>query len=210
MHRPDRMPVGAGRVFWPTNASLPRPTRDMAGSRGPLRVLIIASHAGSLRNFRGALIEDIQSLGHEVHACAPGLGDDEATHGWLRDRGVICHDIPLARTGLNPGADLRALVALIRLMRRIGPDTVLAYTIKPVIWGMLAGWMAGVPNRVALITGLGYAFVGEAQGNRAVIHGLAKRLYTLALRRAGLVIFQNPDDRDDFIRWAIVPAILRR
>jgi hypothetical protein len=43
-------------------------------------------------------------------------------------------------------------------MKNVQPNYVLAYTIKPVIYGMLAASMAQVPHRFALITGLGYAF----------------------------------------------------
>lgn len=170
-----------------------------------MRIFILASSARSLRNFRGALIESLGASGHEVHCAAPDLMEDSVTRDWLHARGVICHDLPLARTGLSVTGDLRALGHLFRMMRKLRPDLVLAYTIKPVIWGMIAAWMARVPQRVALITGLGYAFVGEARGKRAVIRQLVSRLYNAALRRATLVFFQNPDDRDDFTRWNILP-----
>lgn len=174
-----------------------------------MTILIIASHAGSLRIFRGALIEALLSKGLGVHAAAPGLVAGDATFGWLRKRGVTCHDIALARTGLNPIADLRTLAGLVRLMRRLRPQIVLAYTIKPVIWGLLAARMAAVPKRVALITGLGYAFVGTARGKRARVRWLASRLYARALRQATLVVFQNPDDRDDLRNWGVLPAGVR-
>lgn len=170
-----------------------------------MRILIIASLSKSLRNFRGALIEALGAAGHEVHCAAPELLQDRATCDWLRARTVICHDLPLARTGLSVSSDLRTLVHLFRMMRRIHPDLVLAYTIKPVIWGMIAAWLARVPRRVALITGLGYAFVGDARGRKAAIRWLVSQLYAAALRRATLVFFQNPDDRDDFARWGILP-----
>jgi len=170
------------------------------------RFLIIASLASSLRNFRGSLIRDIRSRGHEVHAAAPGLEADAATRSWLDAQGVICHEVPISRTGLDPRADLRALIALWRLMRRLRPDICLGYTIKPVIWGGLAAWLARVPRRVALITGLGYAFTGAAGGKRALVRWIVMRLYGASLRRATLVFFQNPDDRDDFRRWQLLPA----
>jgi glycosyltransferase involved in cell wall biosynthesis len=69
---------------------------------------------------------------------------------------------------------------------------VLSYTIKPVIYGTLAAWLAGVPHRFALITGLGYAFQGCGQRSR--LQALVQRLYGLALARAQRVFFQNHDD----------------
>jgi glycosyltransferase involved in cell wall biosynthesis len=168
------------------------------------RVLILASFSQSLKNFRGRLIEDLCANGHEVHVAAPGLGANEETLGWLRQRGVVCHDVPLARTGLNPMVDLRSLISLARLMRQIRPDVFLGYTIKPVIWGLLAARLRGVSRRVALITGLGYAFTGEQRGLRGIVGKIARLLYGLALRQATLVFFQNPDDRDDFTRLRLL------
>lgn len=169
------------------------------------RILLIGSHAASLTNFRGALISALVKQGLEVHAAAPGLTADARTIDRLKELGVIGHDVPLARAGMNPFADLRALVALVVLMRRIAPDLVLAYTIKPVIWGTLAAWQAGVPKRFALITGLGYAFTGEAKGKRALIQKAARWLYAQALQRASLVFFQNPDDAAEFALLNLVP-----
>lgn len=174
-----------------------------------MRILILASLPVSLRNFRGPLIETFCAQGHSVHCAAPGLTAEPDTQDWLTARGVQCHDLPLTRTGTSALGDLRALAALYRLMRLSKPDLVLAYTIKPVIWGLIGAWLARIPERVALITGLGYAFTGPAKGKRAAIRWLVSRLYKLALSHATLVFFQNPDDRDDFRRWGILRADAR-
>jgi len=63
------------------------------------RILVVASYAPSLRNFRGALIDALLHHGHAVHVAAPDLTTDPALRVWLEERGVICHDVPLARTG---------------------------------------------------------------------------------------------------------------
>jgi glycosyltransferase involved in cell wall biosynthesis len=170
-----------------------------------MRVIIVGSFAGSLVNFRGALITRIKDLGHDVHVCAPGLSTDDATRTWLEARGVVCHDIPLSRTGMNPFADLRALVNLALLMVRIKPDFFLGYTIKPVIWGLFAAKLARIPKRAALITGLGYAFTGRAFGRRAVIQRIARLLYARALQSSHVVFFQNPDDLYDFKLLGLLP-----
>lgn len=77
-------------------------------------------------------------------------------------------------------------------MIRIKPQAVLGYTVKPVIYGLLAAQLAGVPRRYALITGLGYSFQGE--GKRWRTQALVQQLYTLALSKVNMIFFQNPDD----------------
>lgn len=158
-----------------------------------MRFLLVAGFADSIVAFRGPLIASIQARGLQVHIAAPGLTEGSATRALLEARGLVAHDIPLRRTGTNPLADFGLLLALFNLMRQVRPQCVLAYTIKPVIYGSLAAWLTRVPHRFAMITGLGYAFQGD--GNRGLLQGLVQRLYATALVRVNKVFFQNPDDQ---------------
>ncbi|MEE2602365.1 MAG: glycosyltransferase family 4 protein [Pseudomonadota bacterium] len=173
--------------------------------------LLVASFPDSLIKFRGPLIEALLSAGCEVHVAVPDLDPYSDIATQLNARGVQVHDIPLQRTGMNPLKDLSALSALRKLMRQIRADYVLGYTIKPVIYGSLAAWMAGVTNRFALITGLGYAFTGEATGLRKLLRMLIQQLYRFSLSRNRLVFFQNPDDEALFREFSLLkPAIPSR
>jgi len=170
------------------------------------RFLLIAGFADSLLGFRGPLIAALQAQGLQVHVAAPGLAVGSAARAQLQAQGLTVHDIPLHRTGQNPLADLRSLWALWRLMRRVRPQYVLGYTIKPVIYGSLAAWLAGVPRRFALITGLGYAF--QDTGGRGGLRALVQRLYALALARVQVVFFQNPDNQQLFVqRGLLAPGV---
>ena len=44
-------------------------------------------------------------------------------------------------------------------MREVKPDIILAYTVKPVVYGLIASKICNIKNSYALITGLGYAFI---------------------------------------------------
>ncbi|WP_287962129.1 glycosyltransferase family 4 protein [Alcanivorax sp.] len=173
--------------------------------------LLVASFPDSLIKFRGPLMEALLAAGCEMHVAVPGLdaGSDIALR--LSKLGVVIHDIPLQRTGLNPLKDLSALLVLRKLVRQIAADYVLGYTIKPVIYGSLAAWLGGVRNRFALITGLGYAFTGEATGLRKLLRALIQQLYRFSLSRNRLVFFQNPDDEALFRQLNLLkPAIPSR
>jgi glycosyltransferase involved in cell wall biosynthesis len=176
-----------------------------AGSR-PDSILIVAGQPRSLLNFRGPLLRAMRAEGHVVAAAAPGINGDGRTATQLEEMGIACHDIPLNRTGMNPLADLRLLASLARLMRRERPDVVFAYTIKAVIFGLIAASIARVPRRFALITGVGYVFTGTATGKRRLARILSQSLYRLSLRHADKLIFQNPDDLDLFRRLALFPS----
>ena len=169
-----------------------------------MRFLLIASFPDSLLHFRGPLIEALLASGQSVHVAAPDLPSSSPIRSRLEAKGVSVHDIPLQRTATNPGADLRLLIHLVRLMRQVRPQRVLGYTIKPVVYGLLAAWLARVPQRLALITGLGYAFQDAA--GRGILRTLVKRLYSLSLSCAHKVFFQNPDDERLFRELGLVPA----
>lgn len=159
-----------------------------------MKFLLIASYPESLVKFRGPLIEALAAQGLQVHVAAPELSGVPAIRDELASMGVQTHEIGLRRTGTNPLADLGTALELCRLMREIRPDYVLGYTIKPVIYGSIAAWLAGMPRRFALVTGLGYAFTGEASGKRLLLRKLIQRLYRFGLSKTDKVFFQNPDD----------------
>ncbi|MBI6605755.1 MULTISPECIES: glycosyltransferase family 4 protein [Pseudomonas] len=172
-----------------------------------MKFLLIASYADSLINFRGPLVDALRAQGQEVHVAAPDMPPGSAVRVHLEQKGVVVHEIPLRRVGMNPFADLLTLVALCKLMRDIKLDSVLAYTVKPVIYGLLAARIMKVKRRFALITGLGYAFQSagsQAGGARAMLKALVQRLYALALSSATRVFFQNPDDEALFKQLRLV------
>ncbi|EUC71634.1 glycosyl transferase [Alcanivorax sp. 97CO-5] len=170
--------------------------------------MLIASYPDSIVKFRGALISNFINAGYQVHVAVPKLDSSPDIAKRLNDIGVIVHDIPLHRTGLNPFKDLYTLLSLRKLIMHIEADCVLGYTIKPVIYGSLAAWLSSVKHRFALITGLGYAFTGEAEGLRKVLRTVIKQLYRFSLSRNSLVFFQNPDDEALFRELGILrPSI---
>ena len=156
---------------------------------------MISSFLPSVLNFRGKLLEAIHQQGYEIHIIAPDLASFPAEHEQLLNLGYCVHDIPMQRTGTNPIADLKTLLSMYALIKKIKPDYILSYTIKPVIYGTLAAWLAKVPHRYALITGLGYAFQNvETHSKRSIFQKLVHGLYQQALSRSHKAFFQNPDD----------------
>jgi glycosyltransferase involved in cell wall biosynthesis len=170
-------------------------------SPGKLRILIVASFADSVVQFRGRLIESLVLRGHEVHVAAPGLSKSPAASDALTSLGAVLCDIPLRRTGMSPVADLGLLRRLGRMMHDRSIDVFIGYTAKPVIYGSLAAWLANVPKRFALITGLGYAFTDSRSG---FLSTLLRFMYKIALSRCSRVFFQNRDDELLFRELGII------
>ncbi|MDC1118127.1 glycosyltransferase family 4 protein, partial [Alphaproteobacteria bacterium] len=167
------------------------------------KFLIVASCPESLFNFRLEFMRALLKKGFEVHVAAPNLRLESPIKNRFNQLGISPHNFPLSRTGMSPTADLLAIFSLHRLFRRIRPHYLLSYTIKPVIYGSLCGWLSGVPKKYALITGLGFAFQGENR-QRKLINLLVRFMYRLALLTVDKVFFQNPDNKHLFIQLGII------
>ena len=156
------------------------------------RVTFIAGHAHSLVNFRGPLIELLLALGHKISAIGPPA--EPKTLAWFAAREVHYYPVTLARASLNPLHDMSAFLAIRSALSAAQAEVVIAYTIKSVIYGLLAAKLLGISRRFALISGLGYAFTdGAATLKRRIIGMAARQLYRISLAQAEAVIFQNPE-----------------
>lgn len=172
-----------------------------------MRILLVGGQSDSLTIYRGPLIAALIERGHEVTTVAGG--PDPKAIAKLRAWGADYEFVPLERTGLNPVRDLGTILALVRVMRRLRPAAVIAYQSKPVCYSMVAAWIAGVRTRVAMITGLGYAFADGEEAGRRLTRGLVTNVYRVALRAAHGVIFQNLENRELFQRLGLLPKRAR-
>lgn len=166
-----------------------------------MRFILVSPKNRTAYNFRGDLIKRIISCGYEVIVTGPNRVDVEK----IEALGAHFVEIPMNKNGVNPKEDLKYQKALYELFKKEKPDVVLGYTSKPVIYGSIAAKKAGVPHKVAMITGLGYAFTAQTKKAKA-IRAVMSVLYKKALNCADTVIFQNPDDREQFVSSGLVKS----
>ena len=171
------------------------------------KVLVIGGHPKSLIQFRGQLLQSFQESGYRVVACAGG--ECHETIKKLSKMGVEYIPAPINRTSINPLHDLILLCQLIIIMRRVKPDIVLTYTVKPVVYGMLAARLSGIQKRYAMITGLGYAFIASGSFKQKILGFIVSFLYKLSLSKVNVVFFQNNDDLNLFRQKKIIREEIR-
>jgi glycosyltransferase involved in cell wall biosynthesis len=160
-------------------------------------VVVLGAQPEYLTGLRGPMIRALLNRGHGVTA----IGSEEMpkVRAALESWGARYEVVPIRRAGLNPALDLRALYTLVKVLRRLKPDLLFAYTVKPIVYGLPAAWLAGVERRYAMIAGRGFAFLPGLEMRRRVTRHLATNLYRLGLRFADGVLFQNEDDRRLFL-----------
>jgi glycosyltransferase involved in cell wall biosynthesis len=179
---------------------------DATGNQGGIRTLaLVSSIAYSLPNFRGPLIRALVDRGIRVLALAPDF--DDRIREEVRRFGAEPVDISLDRTGMHPLRDLRDMGRLVAQLRRLKPDAVLCYFIKPVIYGTLAARLAGISRRYALVAGLGYVYTRGGRGDplrRKALRAVVSTLYRIAFKACRRVFFQNEDDIAEFVAAGLI------
>lgn len=161
-----------------------------------MKIAVVANSAWYLFNFRRRLMQALRDDGHDVLA----IGPTDAYASYLQADGIEFRDWPLAAAGTNPWRELRAVSDLRRTLAREQIDLVFTYTPKANIYAGLAARglsLVHVPN----VSGLGRAFI-----QRGLMTRLVAGLYRLAFSRAQTVVFQNEDDRNEFLAAGLVDA----
>lgn len=151
------------------------------------KILILANCASGLYDFRNELLLALLKE-YEVHVSLP----DEEEVPEIAQEGCKVYHTPVDRRGINPVRDLKLFINYFKLMRKIKPDVVLTYTIKPNTYGSLCCRMLGIPY-IVNITGLGSVFE-----NGGILQKIVVLLYRVSLKKASCVFFQNARNREIF------------
>jgi len=168
-----------------------------------MKVIVLASLAYSLVNFRAALLEDLKRRGHTVLACAPD--EDAEVLARLGEMGIAFRKIPMDRAGLNPWSDVATLAAYVRLFRAEKPDLILAYTQKPIVYGGIAARIATRKAAFhAMVSGLGHIFSDCSDSGLHPLRRLVALLYRIATARARSIVVFNECDGSDMRAWGLI------
>ena len=158
------------------------------------QILILANQSGGLYDFRKDLIAELKKYASVTAAVPHNDRWEELCE--LADRVI---ELPVDRRGMNPVRDGKLFRQYRAMLKKIRPDLVLTYTIKPNIYGGLACRMAHIPYAVN-ITGLGSAIENGGWLRRFVL-----ALYKPALKGARVVFFENAGNRDSLVSAGVVP-----
>ena len=158
-----------------------------------MRILILANYDLGLYQFRKELIEELLKDSKVFISLPYGKLVEP-----LKAMGCKFIDAPVDRRGINPFKDIELLIYYYELMKKVRPDLVITYTIKPNIYGSLACRALKIPYAVN-ITGLGTAF--QKQG---ALRKLVTAMYKAALRSTKVAFFENCENQQIFIDERIV------
>ena len=157
---------------------------------GQPRLLFVTGDDGFFFSHRMPIARAARDAGFAVAVACP-----VATHGdAIRAEGIRVLPIPMKRGRVSPLADLRTLIALVRIYRAERPDIVHPVAMKPVLYGGAAARLVGVPAVVGALTGLGYVFSSADIKARLLRPLLRGALHWTLNGRHATCLTQNPDD----------------
>ena len=152
------------------------------------KIAIVSNTSWSLFNFRFNLARTIKQNGYEIVLVAP---IDEYSDRLRKE--FEYHDIKMNNKGTNPKEDIKTTIDFYKLYKKVKPDVVLHYTIKPNIYGTIAASLLGI-KAINNIAGLGTLFVKQG-----LVTKIAKWLYKHSQNKADKIFFQNNEDFEMFI-----------
>ena len=167
------------------------------------KIVVISNQAYSLINFRGELLKLLSKKKFEIYCFAPDF--DKNLKKEINNLGCIPIKYKLNRSSINPFTEFFNCINLFFLIRKIKPDIIFSYSIKPVIYGSLISYLLKIPRTFSLIEGLGYIFTNNNSKFFSIdifINSFVKQIviymYKLSLRFNNKVFFLNKSDIYEF------------
>lgn len=126
----------------------------------------------------------------------------------IEAHGLRVIDITLDRKNLNPFKEIMLLFKLIQTIYAEKPDILHNFTIKPILYGSIAGGLLKTPQIVNNFLGLGYVFINNNFASRALRKLICTTLSFLGKFKPIKFIAQNQDDRNLLVKLKIAPEDL--
>lgn len=158
------------------------------------KVLVLANFDVGLYKFRKELLQELMNQGAKVYISLPYGTLVEP----LKEMGCKFVETNVDRRGMNPLKDYKLIIEYLKMIRKIRPDMVITYTIKPNLYGGMVCRMLRVPYAMN-ITGLGTAFQSEN-----MVRKIACFLYRIVGKKAKVVFFENEGNRQVFLKEKLV------
>lgn len=151
-------------------------------------IVIIENNILATNTIRGKLTQTLVDKGYNVTVLTTGA---ETEIELARSKGF--HIVDVKGSNRNPKDISNYVLNLQKALKKIRPDVVLTFTIRPAIWGNIVTRQLGIPT-ISNITGIGPLFESDNFTYRA-----ARGLYKFVLKKTAKIFFQNYDDMNLFL-----------
>ena len=164
------------------------------------KIAFLSSLDMNLYLFRLDIMKELISQGYEVYAIIPrGKYFDK-----LSQEKIITIDYSLNRGSLNPFSAIKSIFEVSKILKTLNIDILHTFTVKPNIFGTIAGKFAKIPLILNLVEGLGSFYIGDSFKNR-IVKTIIEQLYKIVFKISNKVVFVNYDDPAYLENKKIIP-----
>lgn len=156
------------------------------------KIAVIENGLFSTYTMRDSLMKRLMKEGYEVYV----LTHTNSFAAQVEKTGIKV--INIGSGNLHPIKVSKYIYKLFSSLKRIKPDVVLTFSIRPAIWGNFITRYLKIPT-ITNITGVGPLFT-----SKNIAYTAARSFYRVALKKTPKVFFQNYDDMDLFISHKFV------
>ena len=139
--------------------------------------------------------------GYDVYVAVPE-GESSQT---IRRHGFNLVPIHLDRKSRGFWKEMRTFLSILATAKRLSPDLIHTLTVKPNIYGGLAGVFLDIPTIIS-ITGLGHVFTQTTTRYRALRFFIKKIYKAIASLGRNTFLFENNEDYQLFLEGSVVAA----
>ncbi|MBR3673349.1 MAG: glycosyltransferase family 4 protein [Clostridia bacterium] len=164
-----------------------------------MKVGIISNTTSDIIRSRGELIKSIIQSGHEVIA----IGNEDVGRKKIEQLGAKFRNIKMDNISTNIFKNIKYIKTLKNVLKEENVDVILTYTIKPIALGAIAGTLAKVEKKYALVVGMGYNYSTNTFRTK-IIRFFCDLGYKISGKVYNKMIFQNKEDMEEFIERKIV------
>ena len=119
--------------------------------------------------------------------------------------GFKFENINLDRKSLNPFKEFLTILSFFKIIKRFKPDIIQNIALKPILYGSFCSiFQRKIKIQINAIVGLGYLFINKTLFNFFVKTILKFLLKFLFFDKKNIIVFQNKDDLDLFLKKKIV------
>lgn len=149
--------------------------------------------------FRLPIMIELIKNGHTVYAICP-KGDK---FDLFEQYGVKAISYDISRESLNPLKELKTIKNIYDTIIFLNLDILHNFTVKPNIYGSIAGKFAKVPKILNSVTGMGSFYIVTSK-KAIIVRTIIELLYTIVNKMVNAVVFQNADDMKYYVDKNVV------
>ena len=162
-------------------------------------ILLICANSQSVLNFRSSLIKNLINRGCIVSV----LAFDEIYKTDIELLGCNFFVVDDNNRSVNPLKILTLKIKYAKFIKKLKPDIILTFMLKPNIFGTLAAKKCKMKNVFCMVEGAGDAFTYKSIKWK-IIKKVISFLYKRAFSFSKKVFFLNNDDLNEFVKLKLV------